>query len=100
MEFASSMFPYGDLWRRHRKVFQQNFRKDAIGKYEDIVISKVGNMLRSLMDSPEGFVEHYKSWVFQFTMCMDKPDSIFSFAQIARCYYHGHHVRARCCTEK
>ncbi|KAF8880415.1 cytochrome P450 [Infundibulicybe gibba] len=45
--------PYGDLWRRHRRVLQQSFRKDATAQYEPIQTNKIRQMLRSLLEDPD-----------------------------------------------
>ncbi|KAF9041593.1 cytochrome P450 [Panaeolus papilionaceus] len=51
---------YGDFWRAHRKVCQQNFKVDAVHKYRPIQTRKVHEMLLALLDTPDAFVDHNK----------------------------------------
>ncbi|KAF8895087.1 cytochrome P450 [Infundibulicybe gibba] len=61
VNFNVSVLPHGDLWRRHRRVLQQSFRKDLVGQYEPIEAAKVRQMLRSLLESPENLQLHIKT---------------------------------------
>ncbi|KAF8880397.1 cytochrome P450 [Infundibulicybe gibba] len=40
IDYNVGLLPRGDLWRRHRRVFQKGFRKDAVVLYEPIETSK------------------------------------------------------------
>ncbi|KAF8869400.1 cytochrome P450 [Infundibulicybe gibba] len=59
LEFA--LLPYGDLWRHHRRIFQQSFRKDAAASYEPIQMGKVRQMLGDLLESPDDFRMHIRT---------------------------------------
>ncbi|KAF8872243.1 cytochrome P450 [Infundibulicybe gibba] len=55
------LMPHGDLWQRHRRVFQQSFRKDVVALYEPIGARKIRQMLRGLLESPENLQLHVKT---------------------------------------
>ncbi|KAF8957569.1 cytochrome P450 [Flammula alnicola] len=55
-----ALIPYGDDWRIHRKICQQNFRQEAAPKYHPIQLDKVKQFLRGLLESPERFEDHSK----------------------------------------
>ncbi|KAF8869037.1 cytochrome P450 [Infundibulicybe gibba] len=61
IDFNASLLPYGDLWRRHQRVFQQSFRKDAAALYEPIQRKKTHKMLRDLLESPNNFRAHIRT---------------------------------------
>ncbi|KAF8880411.1 cytochrome P450 [Infundibulicybe gibba] len=54
----TSLLPYGDLWRRHRRVLEQSFKKDAAAQYEAIQTSKTHQMLKSLLEDPANLYTH------------------------------------------
>ncbi|KAF8880414.1 cytochrome P450 [Infundibulicybe gibba] len=54
----TSLLPYGDLWRSHRHVLEQSFKKDAAAQYESIQTSKTRQMLRSLLEDPDNLHTH------------------------------------------
>ncbi|KAF8886815.1 cytochrome P450 [Infundibulicybe gibba] len=60
VNFNFPILPYGNLWRSHRRVFQQGFRKDAVALYEPIQTRKIRQMLRSLLESPDDFQLHIR----------------------------------------
>ncbi|KAJ6466260.1 cytochrome P450 [Mycena sanguinolenta] len=45
-DFALSLFPWGDKWRAHRKMFHQHFRADVARSYHPIQIEKVHLLLQ------------------------------------------------------
>ncbi|KAF8869909.1 cytochrome P450 [Infundibulicybe gibba] len=61
IDFNASLLPYGDLWRHHRRVFQQSFRKDAAALYEPIQRKKTHKMLRDLLESLNDFRAHIRT---------------------------------------
>ncbi|KAF8959261.1 cytochrome P450 [Flammula alnicola] len=66
-----ALIPYGDDWRMHRKICQQNFRQEAAPKYYPIQLEKVKQFLRGLLESPERFEDHSKMFsvsIFMSTM--------------------------------
>ncbi|TFK74225.1 cytochrome P450 [Pluteus cervinus] len=59
-EFISAL-PYGPLWRRHKRVFQQSFRREASIQYQPIQTRKIHDALNTLLRDPDGFAEHLKT---------------------------------------
>ncbi|KDR67210.1 hypothetical protein GALMADRAFT_258606 [Galerina marginata CBS 339.88] len=58
--YNTGVVPYGDEWRRHRKVYQQNFRLENIQQYYPLQLRKVHEMLKGLLQTPEDFAKHNK----------------------------------------
>ncbi|KDR69746.1 hypothetical protein GALMADRAFT_160252 [Galerina marginata CBS 339.88] len=59
-EFNVGLLPYGELWRFHRKICQQNFSRKVAPKYHAVELEKVHQMLRNLLNTPENFDDHNK----------------------------------------
>ncbi|KDR82225.1 hypothetical protein GALMADRAFT_58980 [Galerina marginata CBS 339.88] len=55
-----ALYGYGDKWRFHRKICQQNFRPEAARRYQPLQMKMVHTMLRNLLDSPANFDDHNK----------------------------------------
>ncbi|KAF8634134.1 hypothetical protein AX15_001065 [Amanita polypyramis BW_CC] len=56
----SSLIPYGNEWRKHRKLFQEALGKKHIPSYEHIQMEKVFLMLELLLNNPKRFMQHCK----------------------------------------
>ncbi|KAL0577368.1 hypothetical protein V5O48_004620 [Marasmius crinis-equi] len=52
---------YGDEWRRHRKLFQEGFRREAARVWLDVQAEKVGDFVDSLRTEPEQFMAHIRT---------------------------------------
>ncbi|PPQ87679.1 hypothetical protein CVT25_011446 [Psilocybe cyanescens] len=63
-------FKYGEEWRQHRRISQQNFNLKASQKYYPIQVKKVHQLLRALHDTPEDFDNHNKMFSISLTMEM------------------------------
>lgn len=63
-EFNVGVIPYGDLWRKHRRMFQQGFKKQTAHTYQPIQAEKIHDMLWGLLHSPEEFLMHIRTYVF------------------------------------
>ncbi|TFK73305.1 cytochrome P450 [Pluteus cervinus] len=57
-EINTGLLPYGDVWRQHRKTFQQGFREGVIETYHPILDLKSKQFLQRLITHPEGLAEH------------------------------------------
>ncbi|KAF8625969.1 hypothetical protein AX17_006694 [Amanita inopinata Kibby_2008] len=57
-EYISAMLPYGDNWRKHRRLFQQVLKKSVARTYEHVHLEKAHQMLLQLLHSPDRFKEH------------------------------------------
>ena len=55
-----AMMHHGPLWRRHRRVAQQNFRLDMMSAHEPIQARRVHIMLKALLDDTDNLFEHHK----------------------------------------
>lgn len=55
-----ALSPYGDDWRFHRKVAQQNLTIKASASYEPVQRQKIRQMLLGLLNTPEDFNAHNK----------------------------------------
>jgi cytochrome P450 len=62
------LLQYGDKWRVHRKICQQNFNARAAVDYQPIIKSKVSQLLQGLLASPERFEEHNKTYVLDIPL--------------------------------
>ncbi|TFK33557.1 cytochrome P450, partial [Crucibulum laeve] len=67
-EFNTGLMRYGDRWRLHRRIYQQNLRKRAAIEYQPIQIKKVQQLLRALLATPDDFYEHNKTVSVGITM--------------------------------
>ncbi|PPQ81712.1 hypothetical protein CVT25_013442 [Psilocybe cyanescens] len=69
-EINVAIMPYGDQWRRHRRIFQNNFNKKAIQNFEPVQTRKVRNLLQGLLGTPERFEAHSKMFSASLTISM------------------------------
>jgi len=60
-DFNAGLMPYGDRWRKHRRIYQQSFRANVSRGYRPIQAQKVMEMLRNLLTTPDEFREHFKT---------------------------------------
>lgn len=63
-----ALMPYGEVWRRHRKVCHQNFNIQAARQYELVQTKKVRELLRNLLYTPEQFDNHNKLYNTAFAL--------------------------------
>ncbi|EEB97164.1 hypothetical protein MPER_03568, partial [Moniliophthora perniciosa FA553] len=49
---------YSDNWRKNRRLYQQNFRPDAVVELHPAIQQSIGTFLRNLSSSPEKFMDH------------------------------------------
>lgn len=55
--------PYGQNWRRHRRLFWQHFHPGVISEYHAVQRDVSGLFLDKLLASPERFEEHIRQYV-------------------------------------
>ncbi|KAF7378306.1 Cytochrome P450 [Mycena sanguinolenta] len=60
-DFLIAMMKYGDEWRIHRRLFNQEFNTVASRKFHGAERIAVHAFLRRLLDNPEGFLEHLET---------------------------------------
>ncbi|PPQ86493.1 hypothetical protein CVT25_008275 [Psilocybe cyanescens] len=69
-QYNSGFLKYGEEWRQHRKISQQNFNLKASQKYYPIQVKRVHQLLRALHDTPEDFDIHNEMHSISLTMEM------------------------------
>ena len=52
--------PYGPRWRKHRKLFHENFHRNAVNKYQPIQRQEAQAFLRRLLVTPDNFFHHIR----------------------------------------
>ena len=52
------LMKYGDGWRQHRKLCNQNLNADAAKHYSPIQMERVHNFLRNVLQEPEKVFDH------------------------------------------
>jgi len=57
---SSALMEYGDNWREQRRLFHQELRLSAVSQYHPRQTKAIRRLLQSLLDSPEGFMEHIR----------------------------------------
>ena len=62
-EFDFGFMPYGQYWRRHRRLFWQHFHPGVITKYNAVQRDVSRAFLGKLLTSPERFEEHIRQYV-------------------------------------
>ena len=55
-----SLMPYGLFWRRHRRLFQEYFHRNAVTEYQPIQRQEVQAFLRRLLATPDDFFHHIR----------------------------------------
>ncbi|KAI0712492.1 cytochrome P450 [Earliella scabrosa] len=59
-EFDFGFMPYGQHWRRHRRLFWQHFHPGVISKYHGVQQEVSGQFLNKLLANPERLEEHIR----------------------------------------
>ncbi|KAF5314896.1 hypothetical protein D9619_007188 [Psilocybe cf. subviscida] len=60
-DFNAALMPYGQRWRRQRRLFQQAFKRVASLAYRPEQTRKVNDMLYGLLTSPDDFRAHART---------------------------------------
>ena len=55
-----AFFPYGQWWRRHRRVFWQHFNPTAIVAYKPIQRAVAHRFLYKILKDPSDYVTHVR----------------------------------------
>ncbi|PIL22693.1 cytochrome P450 [Ganoderma sinense ZZ0214-1] len=58
--WSMAFMPYGQWWRRHRRVFWQYFHPGAIFEYQGVLEQGAYRLLSRLLTTPENFEEHLR----------------------------------------
>ncbi|KAH9480332.1 Cytochrome P450 monooxygenase 98 [Psilocybe cubensis] len=69
-EYNVALLSYGDEWRQHRRICQQNFNPQASLKYESIQMTKTHQFLQALLKTPKDYDAHNNVLSIGLTMAM------------------------------
>ena len=53
-----SFLPYGEKFRRHRRMMQQHFNSQAVSRLRPLQRKELYTMLENLIKSPEDYSHH------------------------------------------
>ncbi len=73
------LLPYGDLWKKHRKIFHQEYRLEAMEDFREDQQRAVVDLLRNLSETPERWITHLRLYVTS-SQC-SVPHLQFSFVR-------------------
>jgi cytochrome P450 len=59
-DFSFAFLPYGPLWRKDRRTFQEFFHQNQLSKYLPIQNREVHAFLRRLLVTPDNFLHHIR----------------------------------------
>ncbi|KIJ42382.1 hypothetical protein M422DRAFT_171145 [Sphaerobolus stellatus SS14] len=59
-KFVLGLMHYDDEWRTNRRILHQKYRHDAALAYRPVQLSKIHELLKSVLRDPENFERHYK----------------------------------------
>ncbi|KAL0564462.1 hypothetical protein V5O48_017583 [Marasmius crinis-equi] len=59
--FDAGFMPYGDIWRKHRRLYQQSFRPDITREYLPIQSSKNAIFISNLHEDLANFMAHIRT---------------------------------------
>ena len=63
-----ALMRYGEGWFYRRKIAHQNFRKEAVKNYHNVLLEKVHCMLDGLLKNPEQFDQHNRVYAASNSM--------------------------------
>lgn len=59
-EWDFGFMPYGQPWRRHRRLFWQHFHPGVVSKYHAVQREASAKFLQNLLASPEQLEDHIR----------------------------------------
>ena len=65
--------PYGQWWRRTRKMFHHHFHQGVVPKYHHVQLREARKLLSRLLASPEEFEDHIRLCVEQTLPTLPVP---------------------------
>jgi len=74
------MLPYGDVWRESRRIFTKYFSNSNINQPRDILY--VRRFLGQLLQKPNDFLKHVRTYVPFTISLVNKPFILFPFLSI------------------
>ena len=76
--------PYGDRFRKHRRLMSQVLNSHAIGAYRELQTNNVKVLLRGLLDHPENFEHH----ILRFVAPTPLPSTSFIHQAVQSSLHH------------
>ena len=70
------MLPYGDVWRESRRIFTKHFSNSSINQPRDILY--VRRFLGQLLQKPNGFLQHGRTYVPFVISLVNRPFIFFA----------------------
>ncbi|KAF8524543.1 cytochrome P450 [Hysterangium stoloniferum] len=67
-DWSFVLMPYGDRWRRNRRMFHQHFYPGAIKAYQPLQIKHARDLLKRLQETPHDFMDHTRQLSGAITM--------------------------------
>ena len=77
------MLPYGDVWRESRRIFTKHFNSshhDSITQQRDVLY--VRRFLGQLLQRPNGFLQHIRTYVLFIIYLVNRPFNLFAFLSL------------------
>lgn len=72
--------PYGDVWRLHRRIYQQALNNEAAVSYRPMQRAKARQLIINLAEDPRHFSVHLHTFVSLSSVCSslrDRPIQLF-----------------------
>ena len=74
------MLPYGDVWRESRRIFTKHFSDSRINQPRDILY--VRRFLGQLLQKPNGFLQHIRTYVLFTVSHVNRPFIFLAFLSL------------------
>ncbi|KAL0958951.1 hypothetical protein HGRIS_014263 [Hohenbuehelia grisea] len=59
-DWSFGHMPYGERWRRHRKLFHRQFQPSVVNSFFPIHIRETHALLKRLLDTPDDMINHLR----------------------------------------
>ncbi|KAH7890379.1 cytochrome P450 [Phlebopus sp. FC_14] len=59
-DWSFGHMPYGERWKKHRKMFERQFRPAVAPTYWPIQRKEAHSLLRNILESPQDLIEHLR----------------------------------------
>jgi len=59
-ERGTAMAPYGDTWKKHRRLYNQHLNPGTSKSHYPLQIAAAQKLLKQILASPEKYVAHIK----------------------------------------
>ncbi|KAH8101012.1 cytochrome P450 [Cristinia sonorae] len=92
-DWALTVMPYGDWWRKNRKRFHQFFNVDATQKYKPLQLQSARTLLKRLQTRPQEFLDHVRynlaATIVKVTYGFDLQEKNDPFAKLVEDALYG-----------